>query len=253
MRILFLAWLDSNSRRWFPIGQLTEDSAGHYQFRYVRGVEAARKESGFRPLPSFPDLNKVYESSELFPLFINRVMPRTRPDYPNYARWLGLNGNEKDPLSYLEHSGGRKATDTLEVFSAAVKRDDGAFQFDFFVGDLRHMAPGSDSRAANLEHGERLFLMLDIQNPMSADAIALRTFIEKPGDAYLLGYCPRYLSSAIHQELKCNPDSCYAEVIHVNPPPAPVQLRALCRMTFRPKSGISPFATDAFEPLAIAG
>jgi hypothetical protein len=70
-RTLFLAWQDqAPSRRWFPIGRLDADPVqSRFRFRYIQGVDAARRETGLQPLEGFPELNKDYHSAELFPLF----------------------------------------------------------------------------------------------------------------------------------------------------------------------------------------
>ena len=66
---------------------------------------------------SFPDFETEYRSVALFPLFANRVMPHSRPDYPDYVKWLQLESRQKDPMAFLANSGGQRATDTLEVIS----------------------------------------------------------------------------------------------------------------------------------------
>lgn len=48
--------------------------ARHYVFGYTRGAERAEREAGLRPLESFPDFHRRYESAELFPLFRNRIL-----------------------------------------------------------------------------------------------------------------------------------------------------------------------------------
>lgn len=68
------------------------------------------------PLISFPDKNRVYKSSILFPLFKNRLMPKSRGDYWQYLQWLGLEPNVT-PMDILGRSGGRKVTDDLSIIS----------------------------------------------------------------------------------------------------------------------------------------
>jgi hypothetical protein len=46
------------------------------------------------------------------PLVMNRVMSKTRSDYPEYCRKHGLTGQET-PLEELVKTGGHKATDQL--------------------------------------------------------------------------------------------------------------------------------------------
>jgi hypothetical protein len=244
---LFLAWQDTNSRRWYPIGRLTEN--GCYRFQYLRGVEEAAQHSQFHALPSFPDVNRVYESKELFPLFVNRVMPQNRADYPNYVEWLHLNGDSQDPLAFLGKSGGRKATDTLETFPDATSLEGGRQCLHFFVHGVRHMSPESLLRAEQLTTGERLLPMWDAQNPQDPDAIALRTYNAPSGDASLIGFCPRYIAAEVLAALRSKPDACKIEVVKVNLSPAPTQFRVLCRMELSPDAGVVPFSSASFAPV----
>lgn len=248
MNPLFLAWQDAVTRRWFPIGKLTQVD-GRYRFVYVRGVQEAQSRTNFQLLPSFPSLEKVYESLELFPLFANRVMPPSRADFPHYVEWLHLNGSEKDPMKFLAHSGGRRMTDTLEVFPAATRHDDGRHTLHFFVHGLRHMSPDSIVRAERLENEERLLVQWDAQNPEDDKAITLRTDTEISGDASLVGYCPRCLAAEVLKALQADRQSCTVRVARVNAAPAPVQFRLLCCMEFAPQSGVVPFSSPEFQPM----
>lgn len=248
MKKLYLAWRDTRTRRYYPVGRLTQVGE-HYQFVYLRGALEAAAESQFQPFPSFPDFDKPYEADELFPLFINRVMPQSRPDYPNYVQWLRMEGRSKDPLAFLEQSGGTKATDTLEIFPDAAKIEGGIYRLQFFVHGLRHMSPDGVERAGRLVTGERLLLQWDAQNPIDPGAISLRTCAAPSGDASMVGYCPRYLNAEIRLALDTDLDSCVVTVIGVNPPPAPAQLRVLCQMDLLPSSSVIPFQSEAFLPL----
>lgn len=68
MKTLYLAWRQPD-HRWWPVGRLSHD-ASEYVFTYTKGAVSAA-EGGFRPLLSFPDLDDVYVSKKLFPLFGN--------------------------------------------------------------------------------------------------------------------------------------------------------------------------------------
>ena len=76
-KTLFLAWQDKReeSRLWFPIGRLDANvKRSLFRFRYTGGAKRAEKEAGFPLLIEFPQLQQDYQSSELFPLFRNRVI-----------------------------------------------------------------------------------------------------------------------------------------------------------------------------------
>ena len=122
MRTLFLAWQAtqglpggvSPSRGWFPVGRLEASPEKHYyRFMYTKGAESAQKAAGFGFLDALPKLDKVYESSELFPLFQNRVLNPRRGDYAEYVERLALDPKHVDPLDILEMSEGRRQTDNL--------------------------------------------------------------------------------------------------------------------------------------------
>jgi hypothetical protein len=88
-----------------PIGRLQHNN-GWYEFCYLQGVTTG--------VWGMPDLDKTYKFKELPPVFAKRVMPRSRPDYPEYMSWLGL-PLDSSPLDILSRSGGRKVTDNYEV------------------------------------------------------------------------------------------------------------------------------------------
>ena len=88
MKTLFLAWQDKEKTRgWFPIGRLdVEMVESRYRFRYTHGAELAHEKARFPTLVDFPEMNRAYEASELFPLFKNRVITPGRPDFLDYLK-----------------------------------------------------------------------------------------------------------------------------------------------------------------------
>lgn len=164
MKTLFLAWQDPKTRRWFTVGRL-DVSTGLYSFTYTNGAISARDAAGFEPLAAFPVLHKNYTSEKIFPLFSNRFLPSHRPEFGEYLQWLNIPENERDPVAILARSGGRRATDTLEVFPKPTLNADGGYEFHFLVHGLRHMTKGAADRVLLLEPGEPLLAMRDIQNP----------------------------------------------------------------------------------------
>jgi len=241
VKTLFIAWQDTDSRRWFPIGQLTADGS-RYGFSYTEGAREAQRECGFCPLPSFPDFAVVYESDSLFPLFSNRVLSPSRPEYSEFAQWLNMPQNEDDPIMLLARSGGRRTTDTLEVYPRPEPDNEGKYHIHFFVHGLRHLPKERSERVAQLHVGDPLFLAPDSQNLHDPNALTVRT-----EDSCIVGYCPRYLlpdafgiNSRAHIQLA---------VERVNPPPAPVQLRLLCSLTARWPQGFQPFSTPSYQPI----
>ena len=75
MNPLFVAWHTKEPPVWGPVGRLEYDR-GIYRFCYTQG---ARQLVDFRPFDGMDDLAQVYESTELLPLFQNRLLPKSRP------------------------------------------------------------------------------------------------------------------------------------------------------------------------------
>jgi hypothetical protein len=103
-----------------------------YQFGYTQGALQAARAVGFRPLPAFPDFDRRYASSVLFPLFQNRVLNPARKDFPAYLASLNL-PPASNPLEILAISGGERQTDSLEVFPRIESHRNGAFRCRFFL------------------------------------------------------------------------------------------------------------------------
>ncbi|MBW6513093.1 MAG: hypothetical protein K0A93_13445, partial [Desulfuromonadaceae bacterium] len=189
MKTLFVAWQDTtHSRAWYPIGRLDADSSrSHYKFSYTQGAEIAKNQAGLQPLDSFPDFHKVYKSSELFPLFKNRIMGEGREDFKEYIRQLGLDPDHADPLEILALTGGERQTDNLEVFPKIERHKNGGFTSRFFVHGWRHVNEPSQQRLATLSEGTQLRVAIELNNPATVLAVQLET----PDDYHMIGWAPR--------------------------------------------------------------
>jgi hypothetical protein len=217
---------------------------------YTCGAEEAIG-SGFRPLPGFPDLDRAYYSTELFPIFSNRLLPRSRPEYPAFVEWLSVSAAADTPFMLLARGGGQRVTDRFEVFPQPEMEPSGRYRIHFFVHGLRHLSTSSHDRAAQLTPGERLFLVHDFQNPWDPNALLLRTGEKQPGDVHLVGFCPRYLSQDVFEHgLTLRGSDPVVVVQRVNPPPAPIQFRVLCRLTISAENGYQPFSSWLYQPMA---
>ncbi|MBN1513058.1 MAG: DNA-binding protein [Phycisphaerae bacterium] len=242
---LFVAWRSSTPTggEWGPVGRLEYD--GVYRFGYTRG---AQRLGGFAPFPGMPNLESVYESDELLPLFANRLLARSRPEYEAFLTWGGFDpDNPPDPIAILGVTEGRRATDDLELFPCPVPDADGCYVSKFFLHGVRYVPEPARKRIDELASEETLGLMLDISNPYDRHAVAVRTWNTQ--GRYLIGYVPRYLARDIRQLCgRCDPDFVSLTVERVNPG-APLQQRVLCRMTCCWPSGFRPCNGDDFEPI----
>jgi hypothetical protein len=244
LKTLFLAWQNPVSRAWFPIGRLTFDGK-LYRFVYIQGAITAQQNGDFKPIWAFPELDKVYESPELFPLFANRLLRHSRPDYPDFVQWLNVPEHGDDPIALLARSGGQRATDTFEVFPYPEPDEQGRYHVHFFAHGLRHLPTETHPRIHQLKPGELLYVAHDCQNPYDSKALLLRT-----EDLYIAGYCPRYLVNDVFDLLYRSPEKLQVLVERVNLPPTPLQFRLLCNLTAEWSADFQPFSDPIYQPLA---
>ena len=240
---LFLAWQDkTSSHQWFPVGRLDANvERSRYRFRYTGGARRAQHAAGFPLLLEFPILEREYRSSELFPLFSNRVINRVRPDLLDYLHALDLE-KETDPLEILAVSGGRRATDSYEVFPKIEKNDDGSFACRFLLHGWRHVNQEAQRRIDKLAAGETLFVTLELTNPVARLAVQIQT-----EDYHMIGWAPRYLVRDLVAAMAESAEY-QAQVVRVNPQPAPSKQRVLIEMRGRWERH-QPMSHEDFLPL----
>lgn len=245
MRTLFLAWQAPTDRAWFPVGRLDADTEHSlYRFCYTQGVIGAKK-LGFHPIASFPTLGESYQSSELFPMFKNRVLGSQRRDFAGYLSSLGL--ETPDPIEILAVSGGERQTDSFEVFPKIEKESDGSFRCRFFLHGLRHMSEPAQARAQNFMPGEQLGVSLELNNPKHGLAIQLTS-----QDYEFIGWTPRYLVADILKSITQAHDIS-ATIVKVNTDGVPLNRRVLVEMRGILPADYEPMADDIFLPLANQG
>jgi hypothetical protein len=243
MKTLYLAWRQPD-RRWWPVGRLTREGSS-YVFTYTRGAISA-EQAGFRPLPSFPDREQVYVSNEPFPLFANRLPPKNRPDYEDFVEWLDVPRGETDPMILLARSGGRRATDTFEVFPLPEPSVEGRYASTFFAHGLRHLGVEAEEEARHLAPGEPLVLKAEPENPHDPRALRILTTLRGTH----LGFVPRYLCEDVHRlQEAAGEDGVSVRVHRVNLPPTPAQFRLLCALDAPWPVGFHPLSNPDFEPL----
>jgi len=245
MKALFIAWQDPKSREWGPVGRLTREDE-KYHFVYTDG---ANKLPNFIPFAAMKDLYTEYVSEELFPLFSNRVLPKSRPEYSEYLEWLGLANVQYDVLEELARTAGLRVTDSLEMYPCPDPDVDKNYEVYFFSRGLRHMHMENQNRASKLHGGERIYLMKDLQNEYDEMALLLRT--DDP--ISLVGYAPRYYSAEFtelvklvgHKDVKVE-----VERVNIN---APIQYRVLCKLTSPWPANFSPCNQRGYQALSASG
>lgn len=238
MNPLYIAWQDPQSRLWHTVGQLSREK-NLYTFAYTRGALASPR---FKYLGRMRDLHKNYYSQELFPLFANRILNSSRPEYPDYVRWLAMNPDkENDPMQLLARSGGERATDDLYVYSHPEINDQGEMELFFLSNGLRYLDPASLHRIEQLQMGDRLALRREVENEHDRFALVLET-----DEPIKVGYCPRYLNRDLCQIMEKTIVQLTVERLNHD---APIQFRLLCKAVFKLPAGIVLFADDEYQLL----
>ena len=218
MKTLYIEWKEPASNTWITVGRLSH-SEGYYTFQYTSG---ASRTTSFTPFGIMTSLDGIYDSEELFPLFANRLLNKSRPEYRTLLEWLNLD-ESADSLDILSVSQGLRGTDSLRLFSLPEKTELG-FECDFFVSGISHLSDQSVERIKSLSTGDQLYLMDDAQNEFK-DSLTLRTSEPKA----LAGYCPGFMSAHLKKLLSEDSGSSTISVIRVNVE-APSPYRLLCNL-----------------------
>ena len=240
MNALFVARRSTSEDGWAPIGRLDYDG-DVYRFCYTHGARSMRD---FLPFPGMENLEFVYESKELFPIFANRLFPRSRPQYRDVLRWIGSPDEMPDPIMILGITEGIRQTDSYEVFPCPVPRTDGCYVNRFFLHGLRHMTVDAVVRVEKLQKDQPLEIIRDEENPSDANAAAV--VMRDP--TIHIGYVPRYLAADVwrlHEACGYMPE---LSVERVNSD-APLQQRLLCKMRACWPDGFKPCSDDSFQPI----
>lgn len=244
MSTLFVAWRTPDpAGGWGPVARLDFDE-DVYRFSYTRGAQTLE---GFRPFPQMERFEQVYESDELLPLFANRLLSKSRPEYEAFLRWGGFDpSNPPDPIAILGVTEGLRQTDSIEVFPCPQPDAEGCYLNKFFLHGVRWMPQPAIDRVGRLNSGERLLILPDVCNEYDRNAVAVRTDDER----MLIGYVPRYLARDVwHLLRECDPDFIRLEVERLNPD-APLQQRLLCRMNACWPDEFRPCSSEDFQPIA---
>jgi len=224
MKELFLAWREPVKREWIVVGKLWQKENKYY-FGYTKGVKKAKESGNFNEFGVMQDIDKIYVSNELFPIFKNRILNRSRPEYSQYIKWLGFENKEVSPLDELSRTNGLRATDSLQIFEKP-KPKDGKFIIYFFSHGIRHLPKTYQERIEHLKENERLYIAKDVQNEFDKYALLLRT----ADPVEIVGYIPRFYTKDINKLLELNGNKevkVSIEKINLN---APKQFQLLCKL-----------------------
>lgn len=191
---LFLIWKSERNRTQYVIGELSKNS--HYQFKYCDQIEEAEKQ-GFTPLTSFPDLDRVYESEVLFPVFESRLPDKKRKDIGSILKKYEM--DEYEPYQLLKRSGARLPIDNLYFIDPIIDVNI-PLKRKFYIAGARYYigCEGKDcDKSLEISKQDKVFLELEPDNIKDPKAIKV---LNKERD--LLGYIPRYYSSRVFEMIQ---------------------------------------------------
>ena len=243
---LFVAWRAPESRRIHPVGRLMHRGGATqaYEFAYIQGAHAAGRD-GFEPFIPFPDLTQVYRSRELLPFFTNRVLSPSRPDYVRHVESLALDADTAEPMTLLALSGGRRATDLVEMFPDWIRdMHSKSIKTRFLVRGVQYIE-GSETRIQSLQAGDPLHCVADVENPANPKALKLST-----DDGSVIGFLPDYLASDV-TEMVQRGGTLEVRVLRVNPPPSPRHHRVLCSLAVPDPRGVGGLRDETFRPISL--
>ena len=225
MKELLLAWREPKNREWLVVGKLWFKNNKYY-FGYTKGVKKALNSNNFILFGSMQDIEQIYISDEIFPIFKNRLFQKNRPEYKNYLEWLGFGGNQDIlPLDELSRTNGIRATDSLQLFEIPKPKNQ-KFVVYFYSHGLRHLPKCYQDRLKHLKEKERLFIVKDIQNKIDGNALMLKT--DDPSE--LVGYCPKFYAKDFNKLIELNGrDKVFVSIEKINLD-APIQLQLLCKI-----------------------
>lgn len=231
-RRLAVAWQHPETRRITAVGLLT-CSQSSYSFSYLRSATAVQ---GFQPFFGFPDLERSYVAAALFPLFAQRVMRQTRPDFDSYRQALRLETDASD-WSILGRSQGQREGDGIRVFPEPQVEDLGGTTSTFFVSGLRHRMR-EDRRVAavlsELTPGEPLSLVDEPTNKEDA-----RALLVTEATGVTLAWVPSVLLSYVHTVRSIAEPS--LTVVGTNGMDVPAAYRLLVNLRGTAPQGYRPF------------
>lgn len=238
-RRMAIAWQNPFDRLVSAVGILEFDGE-EYRFQYLR---AASDVPGFRSFVGFPNLSKVYQSKELFPLFAQRAMSPRRPDYSQYLHSLALD-ESATVWEQLARTEGIIAADTIQLVPEPSVDTSGHTTASFLVAGIRHCLNDVEARErvlADLKPNDVLYLLDEPTNDKNPRAI-LTTTTKKQA----IGWVPNMLLGYVHDVRDHGPVRLI--VRHANGPQAPLHMRVLVEFSGSLPVGYVPFSGPDWAP-----
>lgn len=187
---LYLIWKSFETRNQYVVGELVRN--GQFEFSYSFDIEKAIKE-GYEPIICFPDIDRVYRSDILFPIFSTRLPDKKRRDIDKILKKYNL--DEYDSYTLLKRSGAKLPIDNYEFVDPIFDYKENEINRRFILAGTRHYigCKGKEcSNSIDIKENEELFLEREPDNKHDKYAIQIMN-----AKGQLLGYVPRYYSKGI--------------------------------------------------------
>lgn len=187
---IYLVWKDIKTRRQYIVGQLSKN--GQFEFNYGFEVSEAI-EKGFKLLISFEDIDKVYRSDILFPVFSSRLPDKKRNGLDKILFKYGM--EEYDDYKLLKRSGAKLPIDNLEFIDPLLDENSYSVRRFFYLAGPRHYigCDGVDcAKSVELNTHDILQLVLEPENMYDKNAIKIVN-----SNNVHIGYVPRYYSQGV--------------------------------------------------------
>ena len=228
MSRFLVTWRSRDTGRTYPVGLLVVGSSD-YRFSYLPGVASIED---FREFVNFPDFDRDYRASRLFPFFSQRVMDPRRPDYPAYVSALGLTVDASD-LDVLARAGGQRKGDTVQVILEPTIGVGGAVDHYFLLSGARHAPGDAPALIDGLEQGAALTVRPQPENLVNPNAHLICTTLDQP-----LGWVPDALLDLAQEVIATDYRLTAA---HVNGRQWPSHLRVVARLQGTVPPSFEPF------------
>lgn len=189
---LLLVWKEPKTRRRYLVGELSKN--GQFEFTYNNEVHKAI-EDGFKLLIAFPEIDKLYKSDKLFPVFASRLPDPKRRGIEVILEKYGL--TEYDAYKLLKRSGARLPIDNIEFIDPIIDFESGKLVRKFFLAGSRHYlgcAGENCTKSLDVKLQEELRLTLEPENEHDKNAIKITNMA-----GTLLGYLPRYYAQGVSE------------------------------------------------------
>lgn len=191
---LLVLWQDKESTLYFHVGTLSYDGK-KYMFEYTHHSNSLRNvhnalENGYRPHPAFPELEKKYESDNLFPAFNRRIPSSDRVDYIEILNNLQL-PMDADRMDILRKTRGMLSGDHYSFEEPLRLNNKNNLQSHFYISGMRHQKlPANWS--SKVYPNSKLTVVPEHDNKHDPYAVKIKT-----EDGQMLGYIPGVYAQAV--------------------------------------------------------